>query len=590
MAVLMLASTTVLMIPSQLAKGDEPTMLTNDRIGNYTLFQEDFRHMNVVPDNILFVNPSDTRSLYVSNDRALKVYIPSGGPSLKLILAGIRPVVKYTVEFEIGVNVHADLSEYGYPYFDIPLYGAVEEYGKMFSLSVHASSGYNHLYAFIRDANAIEQTTSDVLAREDNGYEYLTIKLHVNGYNHTYGYEITNGTESAILWTKMEYSDGLYTFIPGAIMRFFQWGASKNTDFRITYVKQYIERYKITAIAPRIIGDVVNWAEEEWSTEWIRDKLKEYNYTATWAPQPSNPNNPTTYAFFTDLSKNYGWEAGMMTYEALANTGYDNATDNITKDYQAILTNTGYAPKTFDSRLYDLNESHVRYAYEHFGMLCRQFGFPNLKWWNDWKYYHFYKSAKTGKNTTGYEAIADTGTPFVVFSDEVKDNATIYRNNSVSKYTYQRFLNCSYENGYKVMGWYAFWKILTNTYDFEAVNMTIYDGNILFKAETNGYDAYVSFYSNSTEILKVEDLTAKKEVNVSTSSSFWVKDGHIYKVYTEKIDQKGGSWLIEHIEAITWYQWLWILAIVFIIMVGVAIYASPKVNVLPKKYSTHKRH
>lgn len=114
-------------------------------------------------------------------------------------------------------------------------------------------------------------------------------------------------------------------------------------------------------------------------------------------------------------------------------------------------------------------------------------------------------------------------------------------------------------------------------------NNTIYFHSYLSESAT------VELMVNSTPDTKVIDMTTGKEVNWTKGSViFDAVEGHVYKIYRESTG--GGAWIVNGIQSLTWYQWLWIVIAIFIIMAGVAIYASPKINVLPSHIVHRRRH
>ena len=76
--------------------------------------------------------------------------------------------------------------------------------------------------------------------------------------------------------------------------------------------------------------------------------------------------------------------------------------------------------------------------------------------------------------------------------------------------------------------------------------------------------------------------------------TIYMKPKAVGSNYTETLTIEepiyASSWIISTLSGITWYQWLWIVAFITVFMALIAVYASPKVNILPKKYFTHKRH
>ena len=131
--------------------------------------------------------------------------------------------------------------------------------------------------------------------------------------------------------------------------------------------------------------------------------------------------------------------------------------------------------------------------------------------------------------------------------------------------------------------------------DFDSVNVLLLNTSvkkITIKSEWNKQVEIQIPPSWSYEKIIVKD-TNGTAVNWSKGSViFNATLGHEYEIYENLPADTGGFWLTEKAQSLTWYQWLWIVAFLVVIMILVAVYASPTVNILPKHHThTHRnRH
>jgi hypothetical protein len=458
-----------------------PIAVTNDRIGDRVVFQQDYSTMFQVPDNMwlgLDTQPQTTNNVTLSYNYAKRAveYNAVRGAVGKLYIGGLSPAVQtdITMDVEFSRSNFNSLMNvyYGHGQIAIQLQKLVVPDGGQKMCLV--------IYSYYYDPDLTNENlalTDPIYPRAPDGADSLRFNLTISsdgiaGTNSIYidGIKILETPISSV-WTR-QYEPNAFA---NPYLYFVPTVSSAETGvvgLAIRSIAQTVPAYQyVTPISnPSIMPYGLDGPHPYGTVDEGIALLQQYGGRGTiWADvgdlaSYSEDNITALKQLIAD-----GWELGIHYSTELSNKPMEQAIEIMRSEHATITEMFGQSPTSWCSLRNNDNVTHANYAYANLGMVWRngavgvhgQSNVGNLcdavwTWWAN---------------------ASAAGMVYPTFTHQTDPDPAITF--SISMSNYETWLDNYAAAGVRLVPWYDYWTIAQNTYHTQVSDLSIENGKAL---------------------------------------------------------------------------------------------------------------
>jgi len=429
-----------------------------------------------------------------------------------LYICNLTPMVKCA--YEISMDVYADDPQ-----------SFVELNSPGSRLLIQESDGKTLLKSYYRDSSGELKYQKIILG---DASEKANFKIMFDGNNETNTIYAQDGSSIVTPFYNLDRQQLPYIDFSGGYIKLtaFILGEGTYFDVDLYSINQTAERKLITAIGnsritPFGLDGPMNGTEE--GIDYL--KSKGYRGTLWFDKGLLEKSNETKINYLRSLVYNDSWEVGIHYTKELNSLPLEEAYRVMDEEYSYVDEKIGQPPTSWCCLRNRDNLTHAVYAYENLGMT----------WRNGDAAIHAEKDVGNLYDDTWewWGPASKAGMSYPVFTHQLDLEPAIKY--SISRSKFREWVDNYYANNMTIVSFYEYNQISHNTYDASFENLQ-YDENLLsFDAHTNGFKAFVNVNRTAGNDTQVYDTTLEKYLDYETeqdrSITFWVEDGHNYKVY-----------------------------------------------------------
>ena len=474
LVVVMCLSALPMLAPSASA---EPVAVSNERIGDRVVFQQDYSTMFQVPDNVFLgyaQSPlvENTSLTYDYMNRALKF---TGGQNAlgQLFIAGLTPAITTNISLEaemsrsdqyVRLKMHIGDARLTFELLD----GSLVNYGRV-------TSSY-----FDPSGEEVTQTSDNIdLSSMDETSWRFTVTVQFNG--------VTNSNIIYIDGVQVLETPAYSLYHPGLAQPFPSFSSpiiyiyyanmaseGKSGEVRIYSVTQTVPDYQyVTPIGNAKIQPFGLDGPHEW--QFVRNGISYLQSTGgrgtIWADVKtqfaggySSEDLAALKALLAD-----GWELGIHFSRSLSSLSMEDAIALMIEEYDAITQLFGQSPTSWCSLGNAENPSHAEYAYHVLGLVWRNgyngvgHGINGIRGTGlyDTKWYYHEAASEAGLITPIYTHRTD--------QDPAEQYAISYSNFTIWVDNYAAA-------GVTIVPWIDYWQTAQNTGHTAVSDLMVDDG------------------------------------------------------------------------------------------------------------------
>lgn len=452
-----------------------PVAVSNERIGDRVVFEQDYSTMDQVPDNMwlgLDTAPQTTTNVTLSYDytkRAVE-YNAVPGAAGKLYIGGLSPAVQTSITMDVEFsrsNFNSLMNvRYGNAWVAIKLQNIVVPDGGAKACLV--------IYSYYYDPNLTNENlglTDPIYPRAPDGADSLRFNLTISSdgiarTNSIYidGIKILETPISAVSTRQYEpnaFANPYVIFNPTV-------GSADETGvgLAIHSIAQTVPAYQyVTPISnPSITPYGLDGPHPYGTVDEGIALLQQYGGRGTiWADVGYV--NDDNIDYLRQLIAE-GWELGIHYSTGLSNKDWETAVQIMESEYATITEMFGQSPTSWCSLQNNDNVTHANYAYANLGMVWRngamgvhsQSNVGNLcdAYWTWWA------------NASA------AGMVYPTFTHQTDPDPAILF--SISMSNYEAWLDNYAAAGVSIVPYYDYWTLAQNTYHTQVSDLSIENG------------------------------------------------------------------------------------------------------------------
>jgi len=429
-----------------------------------------------------------------------------------LYICNLTPMVKCA--YEISMDVYAD---------DPQSFVELDSPGSR--LLIQESEGQTLLKSYYRGSSGELKYQKIILG---DASEKANFKIIFDGINKTNTIYAQDGSSIVTPFYNLDRQQLPYVdFSSGYIkLTAFILGEGTYFDIDVYSINQTAERKLITAIGdnriiPFGLDGPMNGTDE--GIEYLSSKG--YRGTMWFDNGTFERANDTYVAYLHDLVVNDSWEVGIHYTKELNNLPLEEAYRVMDEEASYVNEKIGQPPTSWCCLRNRDNLTHAFYAYENLGMI----------WRNGDAAIHAEKEVGNLYDDTWewWEPASKAGMSYPVFTHQLDLEPAIKY--SISRSKFREWVDNYYANNMTIVSFYEYNQISRNTYDASFENLQYGENLLSFDVHTNGFKALANVNIPAGNDTQVYDTTLEKYLDYETeqdrSITFWVEEGHNYKVY-----------------------------------------------------------
>ncbi|PKP54652.1 MAG: hypothetical protein CVT90_00125, partial [Candidatus Altiarchaeales archaeon HGW-Altiarchaeales-3] len=432
--------------------------------------------------NIASVNFSNNKSVfyrtegYASNlsfitNGTLTIGVGKSKDHRSIQLQGLYPIPISNVSFKFKIDTDEDVVFY-------PVIGSAK-----FRISYYNKTDRDRVYLFVYNTT----TNTDQVG----GYGYFKHDWHtVNiGFNTTakeFDIQIDDITLNNLPYYDKYYSEGLPAM--GEPWKFDLNFPASEKEFNLTvlYINQTIPKKLITPSMGKIIGLGFDGYGDH-VLEHAKPIIEKYdkNGAATELPSPKYTSENMWDAY--RIMDADGWDIDLHTTHRLTYLNTTAAFDHIDEEIMEVWEKIGKKPTSIIALGGQQNYTHIKYAYDKYGTLCRFTS--NSHTYGASYQFNMYEAFDT---STHLGSLFSTANVINIYTHKVYPDGDPDLNptHDISISTFDKYLNLAYNRSMRIRPFTEMWRTADNQLDATYTNINFTNTSYKFTSHTNGYDAY----------------------------------------------------------------------------------------------------
>jgi hypothetical protein len=485
LVVVMCLSSLAVLAPSASAA---PVAESNELIGEYVTFHQDYSEIGMVPNNVFTMNPA---SPFIVNGVTLNynqidgsiVYSSVKGesdPAGRVYVSGLTPavIVNRTIDLEFTWDQES-------PYL-------IVQSDTAYRILLHMSEACPEVRIGSYTGGAIDITELTIedwpqFADYDGSGGSIRAKLGImsNGVDRTVSVYIDDRlvtTASMPIPSKTDEGDLIYTSPTLSIDHLIGSGAPEGSrcTTRIYSITETVPRYShLTPLAdPRVHGWGLDGPHPVDTIQNGVALVHQHGWTGTiWADVRLVAPGTDRHAYVMYLLDS-GWELGIHYSKKLTSLPLSEALDLMYSEYRQIEEWFGRSPIIWCSQGNQDNVTHAKYAAESLGMI----------WRNGYNLYGRmgnFRAVIEDRWDGGLEVLSKHGAIGVLYTHETDLEPTYDPANGIGWDHFQEWVTNHADNGVRMVGWYEYWANAMNTHYTQISDLMVDDGKSMSFALDN---------------------------------------------------------------------------------------------------------
>lgn len=451
--------------------------VSNDRIGDRVVFQQDYSTMFQVPDNMwlgLDTSPYTPSNVTLSYDYAANAVEFAGTPGAvgKLYIGGLSPAVQSTVNMDVEISSDNQNSRFEINYGDLFMSIRIQ------SLAVPDGGARHCLITSYRnydpDLTSVGINLTDpVYPRAASGEH--TIRFNLSLSSDAIARQTTVSVDGIQVYqapftsaSGKEYDINPFA-APFLIVNIAPSSASTEASIRFHALTQTVPAYEyVTPISdPRIQPYGLDGPHPlDTITDGIALLTGHGGRGTLWADVLYV--NDDNIDYLRQLIAD-GWELGIHYSTGLANKNMEQAIQIMESEYQQITELFGQSPTSWCSLQGNDNVTHANYAWANLHMVQRN-GYQGNS-----------RQANVGNlddaNWPWWANASSAGMVYPTFTHETDPDPAISYSISYSKF--EAWLDNYAAAGVSIVGYYEYWTLAQNTYHTQVTDLRAESGKSL---------------------------------------------------------------------------------------------------------------
>ncbi len=446
----------LLLWPTTVSCSSAATAVTNDRLGDKTVFRQDYSSMHQVPSNVYlateiepYVTANSTLT-FDSSNRAVRLDV-THSPIGDLIVGGLSPAISTSVTMDVGfgrTNFNAE--------------GNIRAGGAWLMVTIPGSAAPGTLrirsYYYDPQLTYVQSEIPEVVTG-NSGRFTITIVTDNDGRTDNIYVNGVQKMTSPTLWSNPKFSPTSYDLFvnPSAYFYFTNVAPASSAYIELYSISQTVPEYKyVTPLSsPKMIPFGIDGPHP---FQYVRDGLALMVAKGQRGTIWADPLYVSAYSAqdLDSLKKliSNGWELGIHFSERLNGLNFEDATAAMNREYDVIKTTFGTPPTSWCSLGNADNATHADYAYKKYGMVWRNgkngvgilSNIGNLE----------------DANWTFWEKTSAAGAVFPVFTHRLDTTPAIQF--SVSPAVFSGFIQNYVNAGVQIVPYREYWNIIQNSY------------------------------------------------------------------------------------------------------------------------------